>query len=192
MRPQHSPHLLHGLAGGSRRKRRCLLPAASLPKHTDGHTLVHPADWPTLLAADLRLQGFWLNRGRCDWPVNTLQLGSVTYNKDQMLQIMELASGNLGKVSRPGCRHGRRPAAGVGPACGGGTLPQHRVPRAHAVTSIDDVTALPSLVPPAPHARTHTHMHSHKTHSSSRFTWASARFSDCSYCDESRGLSTSE
>ncbi|KAL4433923.1 hypothetical protein ABPG75_000364 [Micractinium tetrahymenae] len=40
--------------------------------------------------------GFWLNNGICQWPVDTLKVGSVTYDKAQMVQIMDLATGNLG------------------------------------------------------------------------------------------------
>ncbi|KAL4433914.1 hypothetical protein ABPG75_000355 [Micractinium tetrahymenae] len=45
--------------------------------------------------------GFWLNNGLCQWPVNTLTVGTVTYDKAQMVRIMDLATGSLPNEYKP-------------------------------------------------------------------------------------------
>lgn len=54
-------------------------------------------------------QGFWLNNGLCQWPVNTLTVGTVTYDKAQLVRIMDAATGNdvsggAGQLAQPRVR----------------------------------------------------------------------------------------
>lgn len=55
-------------------------------------------------------QGFWLNNGACQWPVDSLKLGNNVYTQDQLVQIMDLSTGPLGNV---GGAAGRAEASGL-------------------------------------------------------------------------------
>lgn len=44
------------------------------------------------------VQGFWVNNGICEWPVNSLTVGSVTYDKAQLVRILDTANGTPDEV----------------------------------------------------------------------------------------------
>lgn len=67
------------------------------------------------LAAGTGSPGFWLNNGLCQWPIDSVKVGNVTYSKAQSVAIMDLATGSLPNTVSGGRARGWRARRGLAP-----------------------------------------------------------------------------